>query len=238
MVEFRILGPLQVLDGEVEVPLPSGKERELLAVLLLHAGAVVSRERLIDELWGESPPATAGKALNVHVSQLRKTLARNGHEPIATRPPGYALRVDPEQLDARRFERLVAQARERTAAGEVAAARALLVEALVLWRGPALDGIELESAARTEAARLEELRLAARMDRIDCDLALGRHEQLPGELEALIGEHPLRERLARAADARALSRRKTSRRAARIPGRAQDAGRRARPRAERAAAAA
>ncbi len=194
-MEFRILGPLQVLDGEVEVPLPSGKERELLAVLLLHAGAVVSRERLIDELWGESPPPTAGKALNVHVSQLRKTLARNGHEPIATRPPGYALRVEPEQLDAARFERLLAQARERTAAGEVAAAHTLLVEALVLWRGPALDGIELESAARTEAARLEELRLAARMDRIDCDLALGSHEQLPGELEALIGEHPLRERL-------------------------------------------
>src|SRR6266545_4423549 len=161
-MEFRILGPLQVLDGEVEVPLPSRKERELLAVLLLHAGAVVSRERLIDELWGESPPPTAGKALNVHVSQLRKTLARNGHEPIATRPPGYALRVEPEQLDAACFERLVAEARERAAA---------------------LDGIELESAARTEAARLEELRLVAQMDRVDCDLALGSHDEVIAELE-------------------------------------------------------
>ncbi len=194
-MEFRILGPLQVLDGEVEVPLPSRKERELLAVLLLHAGAVVSRERLIDELWGESPPPTAGKALNVHVSRLRKTLARNGHEPIATRPPGYALRVEPEQLDAACFERLVAEARERAAAGETKAARNLLAEALALWRGPALDGIELESAARTEAARLEELRLAAEMERIDCDLALGSHDDVIADLETLVAEHPLRERL-------------------------------------------
>jgi YVTN family beta-propeller protein len=194
-VEFRILGPLQVVDGEVEVPLPSRRERELLAVLLLHAGAVVSRERLIDELWGESPPPTAGKALNVHVSQLRKALARNGHEPIATQPPGYALRVEPEQLDAARFERLVAEAREHTAVGEVGDARALLAEALSLWRGPALDGIELESAARTEASRLEELRLAAQMERIDCDLALGSHDKVIAELETLVAEHPLRERL-------------------------------------------
>src|SRR6266545_186985 len=175
---FRILGPLQVLDGEVEVPLPSRKERELLTVLLLRAGAVVSRERLIDALWGESPPATAGKALNVHVSQLRKTLARNGHNAIATRAPGYALEVEPERLDAARFDRLVLEARGRVAAGDVESARALLRDALALWRGPALDGVELEAAARNDVARLEELRLAAQMDRIDCELALGLHEQL------------------------------------------------------------
>src|SRR5207253_4461637 len=125
-VEFRILGPLQVLDGDAEVAPGSPKERALLAVLLLHAGEVVSRERLIDELWGESPPPTAAKALNVHVSQLRKTLAQNGHETIVTRPPGYTIEVEPDRLDAARFERLVATARERIAADDIPAASGLL----------------------------------------------------------------------------------------------------------------
>jgi YVTN family beta-propeller protein len=194
-MEFRILGPLEVLDGAAEVRLGSPKERALLSVLLLHAGAVVSRERLIDELWGESPPPTAGKALNVHVSQLRKALARNGDDPVATRAPGYALLVEPGGLDAARFEHLVAIARERSAVGEVGSARALLGEALALWRGPVLDGIELESAGRTEAARLDELRLAARMDQVDCDLALGLQEVVVAELEGLLAEHPLHERV-------------------------------------------
>jgi DNA-binding SARP family transcriptional activator len=96
-MEFRILGQLQVLDGDRELQLGSAKERALLTVLLLNAGAVVSRERLIDELWGDSPPPTAAKALNVHVSHLRKTLAPNGDEPIATRPPGYSLEVEPDR---------------------------------------------------------------------------------------------------------------------------------------------
>jgi DNA-binding SARP family transcriptional activator len=186
---------LQVLDGEAEVPVGSPKERALLAVLLLHAGAVVSRERLIDELWGESPPPTAAKALNVHVSQLRKALANDGGDPIATRAHGYMLRIELEQLDATRFERLIAEAGEQAAAGEVAGARRLLQEALALWRGPPLADIELKSSARNELARLEELRLTTQMDRIDCDLALGRHEQLVGELEALVAEHRLHERL-------------------------------------------
>jgi YVTN family beta-propeller protein len=194
-VEFRILGPLQVLDGGTDIPLGSPKERALLAVLLLNVGAVVSRERLIEELWGESPPPTAAKALNVHISQLRKTLARNGQETIATRPPGYALDVEPARLDAVRFERLAEDARARVAADDLASASRLLREALALWRGPALDGVELESAGRQEAGRLEELRLSAQMDRIDCDLALGLHEELIGELEALAADHPLRERL-------------------------------------------
>jgi YVTN family beta-propeller protein len=190
-----MLGPLQVVDGDVELPLGSPKERALLGALLLRPGTVVSRERLIDELWGESPPPSAAKALNVHVSQLRKTLGGNGRDPIVTRAPGYALDVDAEQLDAMRFERLVADARERIAAGAPGSASGLLLEALALWRGPALAGVELEAAARNEVARLDELRLAAQMDRVDCDLALGRHEDVIAELELLVAEHPMRERL-------------------------------------------
>ncbi len=194
-MEFRILGPLQVLEGGRELPLGSAKERSLLAVLLLHAGSVVSRARLIEELWGQAPPATAGKALNVHVSQLRKALVSNDEVAIVTRAPGYALEVEPDRVDAARFERLVMEARRRVAAGDVEAASSLLREALSLWRGPALDGLEFEAAARNEVGRLEELRLVARMERIDCELSLGLHEQLIGELEACVDEHPLRERL-------------------------------------------
>jgi DNA-binding SARP family transcriptional activator/glutamine cyclotransferase len=193
-VEFRILGRLQVLDGGREVPLGSPKERQLLAVLLLQAGAVVSRARLIEELWGASPPPSAAKALNVHVSQLRKSLARNGDQSIVTRRPGYVLQVGRERLDAARFERLVAEARERVV-GDPGSARHLLSEGLALWRGPVLDDVELAAGARNEAGRLEELRLSAQMDRIDCDLGLGLHDQVIGELEALVAEHPLRERL-------------------------------------------
>ncbi len=195
-MEFRILGPLEVHDVDGSVPLGPAKERALLAVLLLQASAVISRERLIGELWGESPPPTAAKALNVHVSQLRKTLARSGDAPIVTRAPGYALVVDAESVDSAKFERLLAEARTHlVAGGDLASAAGLLREALSLWRGPALDGIELEAGARDEVGRLEHLRLAAQMDRIDCDLALGLHEHVIGELTGLLGEHPLRERL-------------------------------------------
>jgi YVTN family beta-propeller protein len=194
-VDFRILGPLQVRDGDADVPLGSPKEQALLAVLLLHAGEVVSRGRLIDELWSESPPPTAAKALNVHVSQLRKSLARDGVNPIGTHAPGYVLQIDPELFDAARFERLVEDARARAAEGNEEAAGTRYREALSLWRGAALDGIELGPASRSEIGRLDELRISADMERIDCELALGRHDQVVGELEALIAEHPLRERL-------------------------------------------
>jgi YVTN family beta-propeller protein len=194
-VEYRILGPLEVCDDDELVELGPGKERALLAVLLLEANAVVPRERLLDELWGESPPATAAKALNVHVSQLRKRLGGAGDNPIATRPPGYAIELQAEQLDGARFERLVEKARDCIAAGDAATARPVLRDALSLWRGRALSGIQLEGGARTEVARLEELRISAQMDRIDCDLALGLHEQVLGELASLVAAHPLRERL-------------------------------------------
>jgi DNA-binding SARP family transcriptional activator/ABC-type sugar transport system substrate-binding protein len=194
-VEYRILGPLEVVEGGQPVPLGRLKERLVLAVLLLHANEFVSRERLIDELWGELPPPTARKAVNVYISQLRKVLTRNGADPIVTADGGYRLEVASEELDVSRFQRLLADARERASAGELEPAAELLREALALWRGQTLAGLLFESRGRDEVAQLDELRLAALMDRIDCDLALGRHEQALGELNVLVREHPLRERL-------------------------------------------
>jgi DNA-binding NarL/FixJ family response regulator/DNA-binding SARP family transcriptional activator len=195
LVEYRILGPLEVVDGGEPVTLGRLKERLVLAVLLLHANGFVSRERLIDELWGELPPPTAKKAVNVYVSQLRKVLTRNGRDPIATADGGYRFRIESGELDSTRVEHLLATARERAAAGEFEAAAEHLREALALWRGPTLAGLLLESHGRAQVAQLDELRLTALMDRIECDLALGRHEDVLGELHVLVGEHPLRERL-------------------------------------------
>jgi DNA-binding SARP family transcriptional activator len=194
-VEYRILGPLEVVDEGGPVALGRLKERLVLAVLLLHANEFVSRERLIDELWGPAPPPTAKKAVNVYISQLRKALARNGHDPVSTADGGYRLVVDDDELDVSRLRQLLATARERESAGELEAAAELLREGLGLWRGPTLSGLLLESHGREEISQLDELRLTALMDRIDCDLALGRHEEVLGELHVLVGEHPLRERL-------------------------------------------
>jgi DNA-binding SARP family transcriptional activator len=194
-VEYRILGPLEVVDEGGPVALGRLKERLVLAVLLLYANEFVSRERLIDELWGAAPPPTAKKAVNVYVSQLRKALARNGHDPITTADGGYRFGADDDELDVSRLRKLLATARERTSAGELEAAAELLREALALWRGPTLSGLLLESYGREEIAQLDELRLKALMDRIDCDLATGRHEEVLGELHVLVEEHPLRERL-------------------------------------------
>jgi DNA-binding NarL/FixJ family response regulator/DNA-binding SARP family transcriptional activator len=194
-VEYRILGPLEVVEGGEPVRLGRLKERLVLAVLLLHANEFVARERLIEELWGESPPPTATKAVNGYISQLRKALVRNGHDPIATADGGYRLELGADELDASHLRQLLADARDRATAGELEASAELLREALALWRGPTLAGLLLESHGRDEVAQLDELRLAAVMDRIDCDLALGRHEEVLGELHVLVAEHPLRERL-------------------------------------------
>jgi DNA-binding SARP family transcriptional activator len=194
-MEYRILGPLEVAHEGEPVPLGRPKERLVLAVLLLHANEFVSRERLIDELWGPAPPPTAKKAVNVYISQLRKALARNGHDPVSTADGGYRLGVDDDELDVSRLRQLLATARERESAGELEEAAELLREGLALWRGPTLSGLLLESHGREEISQLDELRLTALMDRIDCDLALGRHEAVLGELHVLVGEHPLRERL-------------------------------------------
>jgi DNA-binding SARP family transcriptional activator len=187
-MEFRLLGPLEVSEQDRSLPLGGRKQRSLLAVLLLHANDVVSTERLIDDLWGEAPPSTVAKSVQVYVSRLRKLL---GDGRLVTREPGYLLRVEPSELDVACFERLVEEAR----GAEPSAAAPKLRRALALWRGPPLADLAFEPFARVAAARLEELRLAALEQRIEDELALGRDANLVPELEALVSEHPLRERL-------------------------------------------
>jgi DNA-binding SARP family transcriptional activator/class 3 adenylate cyclase len=186
--DFRVLGPLEVAyDGET-LALGGPRLRSVLALLLLHAGEVVSTDSLVDKVWGEEPPRTATTSLQNCISQLRKLL---GAERLLTRPPGYALRIADDELDLRRFERLVAEA----GAAEAETRAQKLREALALWRGAPLADFAFESFAQGEINRFDELRLTVLEDRIDADLELGRHGELVGELEALVQEHPLRERL-------------------------------------------
>jgi YVTN family beta-propeller protein len=192
MVDFRILGSLEALDGERAIPLGGGRQRGVLAVLLIHRGKVVSVDRIVDLLWGARPPDSAAKTVQVYVSRLRKAL---GEGLLLTRGGGYVLELVPEQLDADRFEQAVSKAMEEHARGDVAAARDLLRYALGLWRGPPLADFTYEDFARDEIDRLEELRLAALEARIEADLAVGRRAEIVPELETLVREHPTRERL-------------------------------------------
>src|SRR5215218_1862605 len=192
VMEFRILGPVEVLENGRAVSLGGRKQRAVLALLVLNANKVVSSERLIDLLWGERPPATAATALQGHVSGLRKAL---GAEAIATRRPGYVLDAEPAEIDLARFEGLRGEARRAFDGGDPGVASDKLREALALWRGDALADIAFEPSVHAEAARLEDLRLVALEDRIDADLALGRAGELSGELERLAAADPLRERL-------------------------------------------
>lgn len=188
-MEFLILGPVEVrVDGEAR-PVAGGMPRATLAVLLLHRNEVVSSDRLIDALWGERAPETVANALQVHVSQVRKVVG----ERLQTRAPGYVLVVEPDELDLDRFEQLAHRGRSLLADGKAVEAAAAAREALSLWRGPALGGIGATSLA-SEAARLDDLRLATLEDRIDADLGAGGHGELVGELEGLAAEHPFRER--------------------------------------------
>jgi predicted ATPase/class 3 adenylate cyclase/DNA-binding winged helix-turn-helix (wHTH) protein len=197
-MDFRILGPLEALDGGQPVALEGSKRRALLALLLLHANETLSSDRLIDELWGEQPPATAAKTLQVHVSRLRKALtggAAAGSDVVVTREHGYELRVELEQIDAHRFERLLNEGRRELAADRPHEALAAFEEALALWRGPPLADLAYEPFAQVEVARLEDLRAETLEQLIEAKLALGRHVEVIGQLEALIDEHPFRERL-------------------------------------------
>ena len=191
-MEFRILGPLEAHARGGSLPLGGTKQRAVLAQLLLRPGEVVSCERLVDGLW-TTPPETATKALQVHVSQLRKALAP--HLAIHTRARGYVLEVAAEDLDLSRFELLRAEGLDARAAGDLTTAASRLHEALALWRGRPLAEFVLEPFAELDAPRLEELRLATIEVRIDVDLALGRQAALVPELEALVAAHPLREGL-------------------------------------------
>jgi DNA-binding SARP family transcriptional activator len=199
-VQFKILGPLEVLDGRRRVELGRPKQRVVLAVLLVHANQVVALDRLIEELWGEQPPAQATASLQTYVSNLRRALEpdRAPREPariLRSEAPGYLLAVDPADIDAARLERLAREGRELLRDGRPRDAQGRLTRALALWRGPALAEFADEPFARTEAGRLEELRAVALEDRIAADLALGEHRAVIGELQRLVEREPLREQL-------------------------------------------
>src|SRR6266540_4845533 len=195
-MDFRILGSTEVLDGTRRVELPAGRGRALLALLILHAGEPVAAERIVDELWGEDPPRTAGTVVQGLVSRLRRALEpgrAKGDPPalLQTVGSGYRLAIDPESVDADRFKRLFDQAGNATPEER----SAMLSAALRMWRGPALADFTYEPFAQRAIAALEELRIEAIEDRFDADLALGRGGELVAELEETIAAHPFRERL-------------------------------------------
>ena len=181
-MDLRLLGPVEASVDDHPVAIGAGKPRALLAMLALHEGSAVSAESLIDGLWGEAPPATAPKMVQIYVSQLRKAfkVSGNGAE-IVTRGHGYELRLGAGEVDARRFERLVADGEPR--------------EALALWRGPPLDDVATEPFAGLEIRRLEELHLIAIEQALEQDLAAGRHAEAIPEIQALLAHEPLREHL-------------------------------------------
>ena len=192
-MRFGILGPFTVVDDDGrELALGGPKQRSVLAILLLHAGEVVSTDRVIDELWGERAPPTSAKTVQVYVSNLRKAL---GDGVLVTRAGGYAVEIEAAELDLGLFRALIVEGRRALQDGDPQRASELLREALGLWRGPALADFAHEAFAQRELVRLEDARLAALEDRIDADLALGDDLAVVGELEALVLEHPLRERL-------------------------------------------
>src|SRR5829696_8401357 len=190
-MEYRILGPLEVARAGRVVPIGAGRQRALLALLLLNRNQALPTDRLIYELWGERPPATAVKILQNAVSQLRRPLSDGA---LVTEGHGYALMVEPGAMDVDEFERAIEQARTAMVAMDAASAAAGFRRALALWRGAALGDLASEPFARAEAARLEERRAVAFEERVEADLALGKHADLVGELEAAIALEPLRER--------------------------------------------
>ena len=192
-MDFRLLGPLEVVgDGGLALPIAAGRQRALLALLILRANELVASDRLVEELWGESPPPTAHKMLHNQVSGLRQALGRNGR--LETHGSAYRLNVHPGERDVDRFEELLASARAQIETDPDVAAEKLS-QALDLWRGPALSDFAYEPFAQAEIARLDERRWAAFEARVEAELALGRHADLVPELEAAVAEQPLREHL-------------------------------------------
>ena len=192
-MEVRVLGPLEISGENGPVDLPAAKHRRLLAALALAGGQACSADALIDAVWGETPPASARKLLQVYVSQLRKALP--SRDALATAPSGYVLRLDDGSLDADRFERLTDDAVEALAQGNPSLARSHLDRALALWRGHAYADVMYDDFARVEAERLEELRLVALEARLDASLQLGRHDEVLAEALAMARDQPLRERV-------------------------------------------
>jgi YVTN family beta-propeller protein len=190
-LQFKLLGPLEASRDGVRIDLGPRKQRAVLALLLLNANRVVPTDRLIDDLWGDSPPDTARSALQVYVAGLRKALGRDG-EALRTRPPGYVLELEPGALDLDRFVELRTEAR---ACADDERKAALLHDALALWRDTPLAELRTEPFSTSAAAQLEQLQLGALEERIDADLELGRHAALVPELEARVAEHPYREHL-------------------------------------------
>jgi DNA-binding SARP family transcriptional activator len=191
-VEYRILGPLEVVGADAPIPIPAGKTRALLELLLLSANKIVPTGRLVDALWGDDPPPSAEHAIEVYVSNLRRAV---GPDAISTGPGGYSVHVGADQLDLDRFERLTAEARIARDQHDPAKAVGLFRHAEGLWRGSALAELSPTPVARGEVVRLEELRIAATEQRLDTMLAMGNHLELIPELEALVAAHPYRERL-------------------------------------------
>jgi DNA-binding SARP family transcriptional activator/tetratricopeptide (TPR) repeat protein len=199
-MDFNILGPIEAIEANRPLALGGSKQRALLGMLLLHANEVVSSDRLIDELWAGEGREEAVRALQVAVSRLRKALEPDratgaNSRVVVTRAPGYELRVDPQRLDAKRFEALVSEGRQALAGGDPRSAREKLNAALGLWRGPPLADLAYESFCQAEISRLEELRVSALLERVAADLELGRHAEVVGELRTLVPREPLRERL-------------------------------------------
>lgn len=197
-LEFRVLGPLEAIADSVPLDIGGPKQRSVLALLLLRANEVVTRERLIDDLWGDDPPPTARDTVKVYVGRLRRLLSPNGESgPLESRRGGYVLSIDPEQIDLHRFHRLAECGSEALAKGDAEGAAELLREALALWRGAPLADLADAAFARGEQGRLEELRLAALEQLIDADLALGRASVVVPELQHLTRQHPYNEQLHR-----------------------------------------
>lgn len=198
-MEFQMLGPFEVWDGGSPIPLGGRRQRAVLALLAIHAGEVLSVDRIIEEIWAEDSPPSAVRTVHSYVSRLRSSL-RSGRgtgsksDILISRDPGYVLTIDPVDVDAVRFERGVTQASALMDSGDPAKANGELRDALALWRGTALADFAYESFAARESERLSERRLEAIELRIDTDLALVRHSQLVSELEALVVSHPMRER--------------------------------------------
>src|SRR4051794_21781901 len=182
MLEFRILGTLQVLDDCREIELGGARQRAVLAILLLHSGETVSVDRIVDLMWGERPPATAVKTVQVYVSHLRRALV---DDVLVSSKGGYALEIDPERVDARRFGRLVDEGRGALSTDAPERAAELFRAGLALWRGPPLADLAFEGFVQHASARLEEQRLEALELRIEADLRLGRHAEVVAELQGL-----------------------------------------------------